>query len=55
MIHARFLDVSMGGIDYKFDIQQYPIYCNVSFLISKLIAGIAVPMFYVFFRLSFLL
>lgn len=48
LIHARFTDISMGNVNYIFDLQQYPIYSNLSFLISKLIAGIAVPLFYVF-------
>ena len=48
MIHAHFHDISMGGVDYRFDLNQFPIYCNLSFLISKLLASIAVPMFYVF-------
>ena len=48
MIHAHFHDISMGGVDYKFDLNQFPVYCNLSFLISKLFAGIAVPLFYVF-------
>lgn len=48
MIHSHFKVVSMGGIDYVFDLKEFPIYCNVSFLLSKLMASIAVPMFYVF-------
>lgn len=48
MIHARFQSVSMGGNDYIFDLQYYPVYCNISFFISKLICSIAVPIFFIF-------
>ncbi len=48
MIHSHFKVVSIGGVDISFDLKEFPIYCNVSFLLSKLIASIAVPMFYVF-------
>ena len=48
MIHSHFKVVSMGGVDYVFDLKEFPIYCNVSFLLSKLMASIAVPIFYVF-------
>ena len=48
MIHTRFDSISMGGVDYVFDLQHYPIYCNVSFFISKLLCGIAVPIFFIF-------
>lgn len=38
----------MGGLDYGFDIQTYPIYCNISFFLSKIISSIAVPLFFIF-------
>lgn len=48
MIHSHFQNISMGGLDYGFDIQTYPIYCNISFFLSKIISSIAVPLFFIF-------
>lgn len=48
MIHSHFQNISMGGVDYSFDIQTYPIYCNISFFLSKIISSIAVPIFFIF-------
>lgn len=48
MIHAEFSTISMGGENFQFNLETFPIYSNLSFLISQLISHIAVPIFYIF-------
>lgn len=46
MTHADFDRVSMGGADYIFQLSDYPIFLNVSYLISGLLVRVAVPLFF---------
>lgn len=46
MIHARFLTLSGG--DYSITISDYPIYWNISYYITEILARIAVPCFFIF-------
>lgn len=36
-----------GGVNYVFELQDYPIFLNISYFISKLIVRIAVPLYFV--------
>lgn len=46
MIHARFLSLSGGG--YNITIADYPVYWNISYYITEILARIAVPSFFIF-------
>lgn len=49
LIHAHFLTLStIGGGMYQFDLTNYPIYVNFSYIVSEIIARVAVPLFYIF-------
>lgn len=47
MIHAHFSSISIQGIDYKFTLEAYPVYNNISYFISEILSRIAVPIFYI--------
>lgn len=47
MIHAHKTEVTISGVKYIYDLTNFPIYSNMSYLISDIIASLAVPMFYV--------
>lgn len=57
LIHSHFLPDGYS-LPYNSYISEYPIYCNISFLCSELIARIAVPLFfmisgYLFFKKNY--
>ena len=47
-IHCHFSTLTMGGLVYNYDLQDYPYYSNVAFFISKLLCRVAVPAFFFF-------
>lgn len=46
LIHARVAVMSVGG--EQLDLIHYPIYSNVSYIVSEIVARVAVPLFYIF-------
>lgn len=50
LIHSHFGGLKgFGGVEYQFDdLVSYPVYSNISFLISELLCRVAVPIFFIF-------
>ena len=46
-LHGHITNMSVGGVTYAYSIDKYPIYSNLSYLISELIGYLAVPTFFV--------
>lgn len=46
LIHSHFIPVGYS-LPYNSYMSEYPIYCNISYLCSELIARVAVPLFFV--------
>ena len=50
LIHSHFGGLKgFGGVEYQFDdLVSYPVYSNISFLISELLCRVSVPIFFIF-------
>ncbi len=54
-VHTHISGTTIGGVSYLYDYENYPIFDNISFLVSNIVAALAVPTFfaisgYLFFK-----